>query len=479
MHSLTRCRVAGTAVLLLALVCVLALTISARSSSADRAGLLWWYALAWVLFAAAVWTLRTVPGRHAVFLVIAGGIGVTATGLLAPPTTSTDSYRYVWDGRVQAAGVSPYDHAPADLVLAPLRDRWLFPEGAGCEGPNRYPIPSREGARSCTRINRPSVHTIYPPLAEAYFWAVHQFSPAESRHKPLQIGGALLALGTSLILLSALRLRAPAQAAWWAWCPAVPVEAVNNAHVDMLGVLLTVIALIVASGRRVRGGLLLGAATAVKLLPAAAAPGMLSGLLAGGGPPARRRVLHALAVLGPAVLVVALAYLPYVLASRESVLGYFFGYLDEEGYDDTGGERRYAVLRLVLPGSWALPAALAVLAAVALLVLRRGDAQRPWRGALVVTGVAFLVFTPGYPWYALLVVALAALDGRWEWLGIPLAGAVAYLAPEAGLGTAAYAIAMLAVVAGFVTRTLLRDPPFRTHGAAPRTAAPRHRRAPR
>ncbi|MFF4622210.1 glycosyltransferase 87 family protein [Nonomuraea jabiensis] len=462
------------AVLLLALVCVLALTIGAGSRYADRAGLLWRYALAWALFAAAAWALRKVPGRQAAFLVIAGGIAVTATGLLAPPATSTDSYRYAWDGRVQAAGISPYDHAPADPALAPLRDRWLFPEGAGCEGPDRYPIRSRDGARSCTRINRPAVRTIYPPLAEAYFLAVHRLSPEGSRHKPLQIGGALLALGTSLVLLIALRPTAPAQAAWWAWCPAVPIEAVNNAHVDALGVLLAVIALITVSRHRVRGGLLLGAATAVKLLPAAVAPGMLSGLLARGGPSGWQRAVAASKVVGPALLVVALAYLPYVLASRESVLGYFFGYLNEEGYSDAGADHRYAVLRLLLPDSWALPAALAVLAATALFVLRRGDAHRPWRGALVMTGTAFLVFTPGYSWYALLVVALAALDGRWEWLGIPLAGAVAYLSARSGLGTAAYGVAALAVITGSVARV-----PFSARRAAPRTAARRRRRAPK
>ncbi|MEU8620486.1 hypothetical protein [Streptomyces sp. NPDC048623] len=48
--------------------------------------------------------------------------------------------------------------------------------------------------------------------------------------------------------------------------------------------------------------------------------------------------------------------------------------------------------------------------------------------------------TPGYSWYALLLIALAALDGRWEWLGVALAGAVAYLA-GAATGTAAYGAA--------------------------------------
>lgn len=34
---------------------------------------------------------------------------------------------------------------------------------------------------------------------------------------------------------------------------------------------------------------------------------------------------------------------------------------------------------------------------------------------------------PGYSWYALLLIALVALDGHWELLGIPLAGAAVYI----------------------------------------------------
>ncbi|SDL83015.1 Protein of unknown function [Nonomuraea maritima] len=430
--------------LLLALVGALALAITSGSLTGDTSALLRWYALSWVLFAAAAWALRAVPERQAVFLLVAGAAAVTATGLLAPPTTSTDSFRYIWDGRVQAAGISPYAHVPADPALAPLRDRWLFPQGAGCNAPYRYPVD----ARTCTRINRPAVHTIYPPLAELYFLAVHGLSPEGSRYKPLQIGGAVLAFATTLVLR---RRAAPARAAYWAWCPAVPLEAVNNAHVDALGVLLAVAALTVVACHRVGGGMLLGAATVVKFLPALAVPGALSGLLAKDGPPARRRVLDALAVLGPAALVLALAYLPYVLVSGGSVLGYLSGYLDEEGYDDSGGDR-YALLRLVLPDAAALPAALAVVAVAAVLVLRRGAADRPWSGALLVTGIAFLALTPGYSWYALLVVAFAALDGRWEWLGVPLAGAAAYLGVQHHLGTAAYAVAASAVIAGSLVR---------------------------
>ncbi|WUW11391.1 glycosyltransferase 87 family protein [Streptomyces sp. NBC_01465] len=422
-------RTALAAALLAALAATLFSTLARDVPESGQSGLTWWYAACWVLFAAAVLALRKVPRHHVTALVLAGGIAVALTGLAGPPRTSSDSYRYAWDGRVQAAGISPYDYAPNAPELAHLRDPWLFP-------------PDRP-----TLINRPSVHTIYPPVAEAYFYTVHELSPSGARHKPLQTGGALLAVATTAALLLVLRRRGePRHAAYWAWCPAVPVEAVNNAHADVLGVLLSVVALGVVVRRRAVGGALLGAAIAVKFLPAVLLPGIL-----------RRRPKEAAAVLLPAAACVALAYLPYVLASHSSVFGYLGGYAQEEGYDDAGARDRYALLRLVLPDSWALPAVIVVMAAVCAHVLLRGDPQRPWRGCLLVTGAAFLLMTPGYSWYALLLVALVALDGRWEWLVVAVAGAARYVAggavdDRAVLGTTAYGLAAVVVVGTAVVR---------------------------
>ncbi|MEU2234521.1 glycosyltransferase family 87 protein [Streptomyces vietnamensis] len=404
-----------TTLLLSLLAASLVLLLRAAHGTAFPAG----YAGAWAVFAAAAVALRRVPRRHVVPLVLAGAVAVTATGLAAAPRTSTDSYRYAWDGRVQAAGVSPYDHAPADPALAGLRDDWLFPGASAC-GRNGAGLAPLGGGR-CTRINRPAVHTIYPPVAEGWFLLVHALSPEGVRHKGLQVGSAVLALAVSGLLLGVLRRRGdPRQAALWAWCPAVPVEAVDNAHVDVLAVLLSVGALaLVARRHRVTGGVLLGLAVAAKLLPAVLLPGALSGIR-------RPRTIAAVALTAAAT--VALTYLPYVLLSDGSVLGYLSGYAREEGYDDAGAGGRYALLRLVLPDAWALPAALLGIAAVSAAVWWRGDPERPWRGALSTTGTAFLLLTPGYSWYALLLVALVALDGRREWLGVALAGAVAYLA---------------------------------------------------
>ncbi|MFI1797596.1 glycosyltransferase 87 family protein [Streptomyces sp. NPDC020379] len=474
-----RTAVAVTSALLAALVAVLATAVRGDAYFTDPAALTGLYAAAWALFAAAAWSLRSVSARHVVPLVLAGSVAVAATGLLAEPRTSSDAFRYVWDGRVQAAGISPYDHAPADPALAHLRDPWLFPQGAQCERPERFRIAPDTGQGTCTRINRPYVHTIYPPVAEGYFLLVHALSPPGTRHKPFQVGGALLAVATSGLLLYALRRRGAGRAAaYWAWCPAVAVEAVNNAHADALSVLFTVAAFTVVADRRRLGGALLGAGIATKLLPAVTLPGALSGLAARGS--GRGRPREALAVLLPATAVVALGYLPYILVSDSSVLGYLSGYTQEEGYDDATVKNRYALLRLLLPDSWALPATLVVLAAVVAYVLRRGDPGRPWRGALLVTGTAFLLLTPGYSWYALLLVGLVALDGRWEWLGVAVAGAAKYIGGRAAadpnlLGTTAYAVAALMVAGGWALR---RRAAAATGRAAPGATDPARLTAP-
>lgn len=449
--------VVRTAALLAALTTVLALTVRRDDYAGDPGGLSWWYGAAWLLFAAAVWSLRTVPVSHRAALIVAGSVAVAATGLLAPPRTSTDAYRYAWDGRVQAAGISPYDHAPADRELAGLRDSWLFPtDPAQCALPDHAAVDG-----GCTRINRPTVHTIYPPVAEASYLLVNALSPGSARLKPLQIGGALCAVGTTLGLLRMLRRRGPdgargsmSGAAYWAWCPALPLEAVNNAHVDVLAVLLTVAGLGALTGgqgpgrpaigrlRAASGGALIGAGVAVKLLPAAVLPAVLR----------RRPVTVLLSTAG----VIALSYLPYALASHSSVFGYLGGYTQEEGYDDPSTRGRFALLRLVLPDDWSLPVTAAVLLAVTGHVLWRGKAERPWSGALLLLGTAFLLLTPGYSWYALLLVALVALDGRWEWLTVAAAGAAAYVtapaAPDFPVPTTAYGVAACAVLAGGLLR---------------------------
>jgi hypothetical protein len=303
---------------------------------------------------------------------------------------------------VQASGTDPYRHVPTDPVLAPLRDDWLFPP----ECQDRVPV--------CTIMNHPGSPTVYPPVAEAFFLAVHVLSPSGTRWKPWQLAAALIALLTTLALIGALRRagRDPRWAVLWAWCPLVVIEAGNSAHVDVLAALLVILGLrLVAARRPLAAGGLLGAAIAVKLYPALVLPAVLR----------RRGPL----VVAAAAVTFAVSYVPHVLAVGAKVLGYLPGYLREEGYDGSG---RFPVLRLLLPEAVpprvTLVLAALLLAGVAGWVAWRAEPDQPWDGAVVVTGAAVLLAGPNYPWYALLLVALVALSGRWEWLP---AAAAAYL----------------------------------------------------
>ena len=55
-------------------------------------------------------------------------VGVAMRCLLLPGTpVSTDLFRYVWDGRVQGAGINPYLYVPSDAALSGLRDSAIYP----------------------------------------------------------------------------------------------------------------------------------------------------------------------------------------------------------------------------------------------------------------------------------------------------------------------------------------------------------------
>ena len=85
---------------------------------------------AWIVFLVAAWLLRTMPRRSAVALILLGGIAVQLAALSAPPKQSNDLYRYVWDGKVQAAGIDPYQYVPTGHPAHRAAERLpVLPEG--------------------------------------------------------------------------------------------------------------------------------------------------------------------------------------------------------------------------------------------------------------------------------------------------------------------------------------------------------------
>src|SRR5687768_5718585 len=95
---------------------------------------------------------RNLPVRST--LVLIGLVAILSRAILVPaaPTLSNDIYRYVWDGRVMAAGMSPYAYPPGASEVASLHENddaiWPY-------------------------INRKAAITIYPPGTELFFAALY------------------------------------------------------------------------------------------------------------------------------------------------------------------------------------------------------------------------------------------------------------------------------------------------------------------
>ena len=66
--------------------------------------------------------------------------------LATDPVLSDDIYRYLWDGKIFAAGINPYRFVPMDEHLALYRDLSVYPY-----------------------LNFPEIATSYPPVSQFFF----------------------------------------------------------------------------------------------------------------------------------------------------------------------------------------------------------------------------------------------------------------------------------------------------------------------
>ena len=388
------------------------------------------------LVAVALFARSGIRGRAAVLFVLSTGALFQLLALTVPPRTSDDDFRYIWDAKVQLSGTDPYRFTPVAPQLARLREPLIFPTNGAC--------PHRVG-NVCTTINRPTVRTVYPPVAQAAFVALRLASFGDDgQHLALQLAAAVGAVIVAWLLARRVlaRHRPPWLVAVWAWCPVTISEFGNNAHIDWLGVLFVVLAITSNAARRSGlTGALMGAAIATKLYPALVLPSLL-----------RRRPW---VVLGSAFGVVALSYLPHVLAVGTTVIGYLPGYLREEQY--VSGDR-LLLLNPVLGHPIDTFAGALILGVVTYWAWRRTDPDVPEASAVVVVGVALLVTTPNYGWYATMLIALIVLSGAIEWLPVAFAPSVTYLYRAVDLHTGVpssviYLAAAALTATGYLLRT--------------------------
>jgi len=176
-----------------------------------------------VIFFALVFLLKRNPIKKersvgfGVFVILFFALLFRFVLLNTSPTLSDDIYRYVWDGRVQQAGINPYVYPPAAPELSFLRD----------------PLHSF--------INHPLIRTVYPPLAQGVF---HVGVMIQSGIQLQRFLFLLFDIGTIFLLLWILRLlgRSVYWSLLYAWNPLVVVEFAGSGHFDSLMIFLMMFA---------------------------------------------------------------------------------------------------------------------------------------------------------------------------------------------------------------------------------------------
>jgi alpha-1,6-mannosyltransferase len=345
---------------------------------------LFWLLISGIPFVFAVWwTFRRkkFPANTLLIILFGGLLFRSILVPLDPPRLSTDIYRYIWDGRVQAAGMNPYLYLPVDPRLAKLRDGSIYPN-----------------------INRKNyAHTIYPPVAQIFFLTVARVTHTVPRFKAVLVLVELVTMG---VLAAALRAigQPPERVIVYAWHPLPILEFGASGHIDALMICFIAIAILARVHRKFGiAGAALGAATLVKFIPIILLPAIY------------RRWSKKLPIAFVTTIVVC--YLPYIATAGTGVLGFLPQYVKEEGLQN--GSRFY-LLDLIdeilgwcgvvhdLPPRIFESFALACLGAIAIWAFCRqvplgkedSNTQERWILSAFVLAVSLSVLlSPYYPWY--------------------------------------------------------------------------------
>jgi hypothetical protein len=188
---------------------------------------LFYFTVFFIVYCAAVFVLARLEtsSRWTVGLIFGVSLLCRLALLAAPPSLSTDIYRYLWEGRVTAAGHNPFALPPSAPELESFRDE------------------------NFDGVSHKHMETIYPPLAQGVFALGAAIRPDLIT---LKIIFVLFDLATMVVLfrLLILRRRQAVMCASYGWSPLVILEFAHSGHVDSVGIFFLVLAVYLFEKRR-------------------------------------------------------------------------------------------------------------------------------------------------------------------------------------------------------------------------------------
>jgi alpha-1,6-mannosyltransferase len=311
-----------------------------------------------------------------------------------PAVLSSDLYRYVWDGRVQANGVNPYLYPPGSAELEHLRDNRILPH-----------------------INRKTYPTVYPAGAQVFF-RLSYFLVGDSAAGFKAVMG-LFDILSLLVLAALLQNRGfnPSRVIIYAWNPLAVYEIAYSGHLEGLTVFLIVAGFYLSAIRKKTTAVaLLALAAAVKLYPAL----LLAALLNRGE---RVKGIAAFAAI------ILLLYVPF-LGAGAKIGGFLPVYLNNPDESFNLG-LKYFLMHLI-PGltyhrlSFLFLIVLAITGLVVLL--KEKNEMETLRYAYLLTGLLMILMPAAlHPWYVILIIPFLAFYPSAAWLIFSCAVVLSYL----------------------------------------------------
>ena len=361
-----------TILALLLLGCILVVLYRAGLGASGVSGIRFFMKVAFIqsaIYLLAAWIVTRVRSSSWTLpIVIVFAVLFRLSLLFAPPYLSDDIYRYIWDGRVQAAGVNPYRYIPAAPELAQLRDETIYP-----------------------RINRRDyAHTIYPPVAQVVFLLTTRISETVVWMKATMLIFELITIWAIAQLLSLLG-RPREFLLLYAWHPLVVWEFAGSGHLDAISICFIALAFLAWQRKSDLGaGFLLASATLVKLFPVVLVPAVLKR--------GRWKIVPVF------VATIVAGYLAYLSVGPRAVLGSIPVYTQEMGV--LSGQQFYALSLVRRLFGWELSsltymiATVLVMSALALYVLsQRAKTEHNLKHAMWLATAATVLFAPHFSWY--------------------------------------------------------------------------------
>ena len=361
-----------TAVLLLLLGSALIVLYRAGLGASGVSGIRFFMKIAFVqsaIYLLAAWiVIRARASRPIVLIAIVFAVLFRLSIIFAPPYLSDDIYRYIWDGRVQAAGINPYRYLPAAPELAQLRDDDIYP-----------------------KINRRDyAHTLYPPVAQVVFLLTTRISETVTWMKVTMLAFELVTIWAIAQLLNLLG-RPRQLLLLYAWHPLVIWEFAGSGHVDAISIGFMALAFLAWQRKSdVGAGLMLACATLTKLFPVVLLPALLK--------------LDRWRIAAVFVATIVVGYLVYLSVGPTAVLGSMPVYTREMGV--ISGQQFYALSLVRKLFGWELPslvymiATVVVVSAIALWVLaRKAHAEHNLKYGMLLATATTVLFAPHFSWY--------------------------------------------------------------------------------